>query len=173
MTGHRGDHEAVVDVGAERRHTAVAQRRLDALEVDAQAVHLDEAAAAADHFVQPVGAAAGDVAGVQGVDGLAERQVGGPVRVAHHHVGPAVDQLADIVVGPSVERLDGERSAGDRSADRGRGATARVPVADRPFGRWPRSPRTSRTSRQPCCAAPSSAKRRTRSGGIRPPAWVT
>ena len=100
LTGNR-HREAVVDVGAECRHTVVTQRRLDALEVDPQSVHLDETAAAADHFVQSVGAAAGDVSGVQGVDGLAEREVGGPVCVSHHHVGAAVDQLADTVAVPS------------------------------------------------------------------------
>ncbi len=40
------------------------------------------------------------------------------MRVAHHHVGAAVDQLAHIVVGPAVERLDRERPAADRAADR-------------------------------------------------------
>ena len=119
VTGGR-HREAVVDIGAERRHTAVTQRRLDALEIDPQPVHLDETAAAPDHFVQAIGAAAGDVSGVQRFDGLAERQVGGPVCVAHHHVGAAVDQLADVVVVPRVARFDRERSAGDRPADRGR-----------------------------------------------------
>ena len=55
--GHR---EAVVEVGAERRHTVVGQCRLDPLQVDPQPVHLDETAAAPDHFVQPVGAQTGD-----------------------------------------------------------------------------------------------------------------
>ena len=44
----------------------------------------------------PSGVAARDVAGAQRVDRLAERQVGRAVRVAHHHVGSAVDQFADV-----------------------------------------------------------------------------
>ncbi len=119
VTGSR-HREAVVDIGAVRRHTVVTQGRLDALEVDPQPVHLDETAAAPDHFVQPIGAAAGDVSGVQRFDGLAERQVGRPMCVAHHHVGAAVHQLADAFVIPRVARFDRERSAGDRPADRGR-----------------------------------------------------
>ncbi len=51
-----GDHEAVVVVGAERRHARSAQRGLDLLEIDAQAVHLDEPAVAADTSKRPSGA---------------------------------------------------------------------------------------------------------------------
>ncbi len=148
VTGGR-HRKAVVDVGAERRHTVVTHGRLDALEVDPQPVHLDETAAAPDQFVQPIGVAPGDVAGMQRVDGVAERQVVGPVRIAHHHVGAAVHQLADVFVVPPVARFDRERSAGYRPADRSRMRRARVAVEDRPFGRWPPSPRTSRTGPSP------------------------
>ncbi len=89
-----------------------AERGLHPLQVDAQAVQLDEAAAAADHFVDPVGRAARDITGVQGVDGLAKRQIRGTVRVAHHDIGAVVHQLADVGIRPSVERLEGERPAG-------------------------------------------------------------
>ena len=98
----------IVAVGAEGRHAVLAEGGLHSLQVDAQAVQLDEAAAAADHLVEPVGCPARDVAGVQGVDGLAQRKVGAAVRVAHHDVRPAIDELADIGIRPPVDRLDGE-----------------------------------------------------------------
>ena len=124
VVAHRGDHQPLVVVGAEGCHAVGAEGGLHPLQVDAQAVDLDEAAGAADHFVEPVGCATGDVTGAQGVDGLAQRQVRGAVCVAHHHVGPVVHQLADVGIRPSVERLDAEGAAGDRPADR-RGARLR------------------------------------------------
>ena len=110
------DDRLVVD--AEGRHTLGAQRGLDSMQIDAKAIKLDEAAAAADHLVQPVGVSARDVSGMQCVDGLAERQVRRTVRVAHHHVRPVEDQLTDVGIGPSLQRLEGEGAAGDRPADR-------------------------------------------------------
>ncbi len=117
MSACDGDHDGVVVAGAERRHPLGAQRGLDLLEIDTQAVHLDESAVAADDLVQSVGAASRDVARAQRLDRLAERQVVEAVRVAHHHVGAAVDELADVVVGPTFQWLDRERSAADRPAD--------------------------------------------------------
>jgi hypothetical protein len=105
MAGSR-HREAVVGIGAERRHAVVTHGGLHVLQVDPQPVHLDEAAAAPDHLVQPIGTATGDVAGVQCIDGLAERQVVGPVCVTHHHVGAAVDQFTDGFVVPPVAGLD-------------------------------------------------------------------
>ena len=75
VVAHRRDHEPLVVVGAEGGHAVRAEGGLHPLQVDAQAVQLDEAAAAADHLVQPVGRTACDVAGVQGVDHLAQAQV--------------------------------------------------------------------------------------------------
>ena len=51
----RGNHQPLVVVDAEGCHALRAQRGLNALQIDAQAVELDEAAAAADHLVEPVG----------------------------------------------------------------------------------------------------------------------
>ena len=70
-----GDHQSLVVLGAERCHAVLAQGRLHPLQVDAQAVQLDEAAAPADHFVEPVGCAARDVTGAQGIDGFAQRKI--------------------------------------------------------------------------------------------------
>ena len=92
----RGDHQPVVDLGAERGDALLTQRGLQPLQIDAQAVHLDETAAAADHLVQPIRAAPGDIAGAQCVHGLAERQIGGLVCVTHHHIGPAVDEFTRV-----------------------------------------------------------------------------
>ena len=72
---HRGNHQPFVVVDAEGRHALRAQRGFHPLQIDAQPVQLDEAAAAADHLVQPVGCAARDVTGVQRVDRLAQRQI--------------------------------------------------------------------------------------------------
>ena len=118
VAADRGNHEPLVVVDAEGCHALGAERGFHALQVDAQAVQLDEAAAAADHLVEPVGCAARDVTRVQGVDRLAQRQIRWAVRVAHHDVRPVVHQLADVGIGPSVERLDGEGATGDGSADR-------------------------------------------------------
>ncbi len=117
---HRGNHQPLVVVDAEGCHALGAQRGLNALQVDAQAVQLDEAAAAADHLVQPVGVSARDVTGVQRVDCLAKRQIRRTVRVAHHDVRPVIHQLAHVGIGPSFERLEREGATGDGPADRAR-----------------------------------------------------
>ena len=76
IVADRGDHEPLVIVGAEGCHTVCAQCGLHPLQVDAQAIDLDEAAAAADHLVETVGCPARNVTGAQSVDGFAQRQVG-------------------------------------------------------------------------------------------------
>ena len=91
-----GDDEPLVVIDAEGRDALFAECGFHALQVDAQPVELDEAAAAADHLVEPVGRAPSDVARAQRVDRLAERQVGRAVRVAHHHVRALVHQFAHV-----------------------------------------------------------------------------
>ena len=121
----RGNHQPLVVVDAEGCHARLAQGGFHPLQVDAQAVQLDEAAAAADHLVQSVGRTARDVTRPQGIDGFAHCQIRWTVCVAHHDVRTVIDELAHLGVGPILEWIETvlewietEGAAGNRQADR-------------------------------------------------------
>ena len=102
-----GECDPVSVTGAHRGHAPAAQLRFELLQVDAQPEHLDEAARAADHLVESVGALPGDVAGTQFCQGAAARQIGPVPRVPHHDVRALVDEFAGSVV-PAFDRVDPE-----------------------------------------------------------------
>ena len=84
------------------------------VEVDAQAERLDDAAAAPDHFEQAVGRAPRQVAGPKLVDRRPEREVLRAVRVAQHHVGPAIHELSRVLARGCVHT---QLAAGHGDAD--------------------------------------------------------
>ena len=109
------------------RDPGLGQQGLQVAEVDPQAEGLGDAAAAADHLPQAVGAVPCDVAGVELVDRGPERQVPGLLGVAQHDVGPGVDQLArGRPGGPGVR--PGRRGVGVQ--------TERAPGDGDPDGLW-------------------------------------
>ena len=128
---------------------ASARRALDAVEVDAQAEDLGDPAASGR---RPPRAR-------RGVGGPGRRcaarprsrpraRSAGDVGVAHHHVGAAVDELADAGLGPSRSSTGASSTAaGDRAADRLRRGERRGRAGSTPSGRWPRWRRTSRRGR--------------------------
>ena len=80
-------------------------------------------------------------------------------------------QLADVG-GLAVDRPQLEVAAGDRPGRSPAGASTPAPAAGTPCAPSPRSGRTSRRGRRPTPRV-RSTHARTRSGAIRPPAWVT
>ena len=120
--GTHREHQPVAAVGGRGHDTAGGEQLLHVVEVDPEAEDLGDPAAAPDHLEQSVVPLAADVTGPQGGHGAAEGQVGRGLGVPQHHVGPVVDELADLGVvrpreRPLGERLDGERPARDRDAD--------------------------------------------------------
>ena len=110
-----GDDHLLVVAGAQRGDAGVGQEALDAVEVDPQAERLHEPAPSPDDLEQALRGAAGEVARAELLDLGAAAEVLGALRVAHHHVGAAVDELAHAV---GVGLVDLERAPGDRHADR-------------------------------------------------------
>ena len=98
-----------------RPHTAASiaespELGLDGVEVDAQAERLDEPGAPPDDLEHAVGGVeAGEVTGRQLFERRPVGEVGLRRGVAEHDVGPAVDELADIVL-DAVDR-DAARAA--------------------------------------------------------------
>ena len=166
QTRSRMDH----DVG---RVTACGQLALDPVEVDAQAEDLGEAVAPADDLEQAVVGLAGQVAGAQLVDGSRPRARSAAVSgVAQHHVGPGVDELADLGPGRPGHGLDPKVAAGHRDADRGGPDGGQV---GRQVGH-PRGGLGLAVHHEEVEAAPAARARRSDdacSGSSRPPAWVT
>ncbi len=120
-----GEHQPVVAVGAVHDVAEAGVHLLHLVEVDPQAEHLREAVAAADDLVEAVRGTARHVAGAQHVDVAPAAEVGRRRGVAEHHVGALVDELTDLdAVGGRQrqlgQRLQRERPAGDREADRRR-----------------------------------------------------
>ncbi len=107
-------------LGACGRHALGSEVPLDLVEVEAQPEDLGEPAASSDDLDEPVRQGTPEVAGPQLTQFGALGEVSRCARVAHHHVGPGVDKLADRRVGHVVDRLEAQTAAGDRDADRRR-----------------------------------------------------
>ena len=159
----RDDAGVPVDVGA--------QALLDGVEVDAQAEDLAAAVASSRRPRRARRRCAGEVAGAQLGRRAAEREVGGLLGVAEHHVGAGVDELADA--GPVVDGLvEAQVPAGDRrrrslsgwSSARSGGRYAIRAVA---------SVGAVHHDEVPPAAAAEPAPAAYGLGSRRPPAWVT
>ena len=110
----------------------MAELLLEHVEIDAHTERFDEAGPATDDLEDTVsGVEATDVAGGQLRERRTEREVGVVVRIAEHHVRPAVDELADVV-GQAVDWTQHEASPGDRQADRRPGRRVRSPAGGTP-----------------------------------------
>ena len=81
-----------------------AQARLDPVEVDTQPEDLGEPVEPAGDLPQAVVGLPGEVAGAQLGELGPAGEVGDALGVAHHHVRPGVDELADVLVGVGRRR---------------------------------------------------------------------
>src|SRR5262249_57740578 len=84
----------IVDAGRDRRMASGEQQPLDVVEADAGAEDLDEAAQPPGDLDEASGVAPGEIAGAQPWGTELRAEIGRSGRVAHHHVGPFVDELA-------------------------------------------------------------------------------
>src|SRR4051794_3009572 len=107
------DEEAHGVAAVDRRHRAEAPRgRLDLVEVHAQAEHLRDPRGTPGNDEVPVVVPPPEVAGAQlAGEVVAAREIGAVLGVAHHHVRPAVDELAvvDAQLAPRNRDPDGPR----------------------------------------------------------------
>jgi hypothetical protein len=94
------DRQRPIDLRTRRGHPRCPQMALDLVEVEPQAEHLGEPAAPSDHLDQPAREDEAEVTRAQLGELGPAGQVGRRARVAHHHVGSAVDDFAGRRVEP-------------------------------------------------------------------------